>query len=187
MRVRITTRETEIKAQLASGPAGVQGEQGIQGVQGPRGLRGYQGEQGERGLQGIQGVQGPPGADGADGADGAQGPQGLQGVQGPVGPAGTTDYNELDNVPTEFPPSSHNHDDLYYPKLDADDVVLNGVGLRFKDAAEVVTFLPTRGIMFARHGATVAGTIPSLGNTLAFLRGDGLTRQDLDMEGLYSG
>jgi lysophospholipase L1-like esterase len=31
------------------------------------------------------------------------------GATGATGPPGTTDYNELDNVPTEFPPSAHDH------------------------------------------------------------------------------
>lgn len=38
------------------------------------------------------------------------GPRGLAGLQGETGPAGTTDYNELENVPSTFPPSAHTHD-----------------------------------------------------------------------------
>jgi hypothetical protein len=35
--------------------------------------------------------------------------RGLPGATGAPGAPGTTDYNELDNVPTEFPPSAHDH------------------------------------------------------------------------------
>jgi hypothetical protein len=35
--------------------------------------------------------------------------RGLQGATGATGAQGTTDYNELDNVPSEFPPESHTH------------------------------------------------------------------------------
>jgi phage-related tail fiber protein len=34
---------------------------------------------------------------------------GPRGATGATGAPGTTDYNELDNVPTEFPPSAHDH------------------------------------------------------------------------------
>jgi len=55
---------------------------------------------GPQGLQGIQGEVGPVGP---------VGPQGEQGIQGEVGPAGTTDFTQLQNVPSTFPPSAHTH------------------------------------------------------------------------------
>jgi hypothetical protein len=38
------------------------------------------------------------------------GPAGPQGNPGEVGPAGTTDYTQLDNVPSTFTPSEHTHE-----------------------------------------------------------------------------
>lgn len=35
--------------------------------------------------------------------------RGLKGDTGATGAPGTTDYNELDNVPSEFPPEAHTH------------------------------------------------------------------------------
>jgi hypothetical protein len=40
---------------------------------------------------------------------GVPGPIGPVGPVGPVGPPGTTDFNELQNVPSAFPPDSHTH------------------------------------------------------------------------------
>jgi hypothetical protein len=56
-----------------------------------------------RGPQGVQGLQGEVGP------IGPVGPQGEQGIQGEVGPAGTTDFTQLQNVPSTFPPSAHTH------------------------------------------------------------------------------
>lgn len=58
------------------------------------------GEQGEQGLPGPAGLTGP---------QGIQGIQGLPGGQGLQGEPGTTDYNELQNVPSSFPPAAHTH------------------------------------------------------------------------------
>lgn len=44
---------------------------------------------------------------GAPGPAGPEGPTGPEGPAGPEGPPGTTDYNELENVPSTFAPSAH--------------------------------------------------------------------------------
>ncbi len=79
--------------------------------------------QGEPGPQGPAGPAGPKGDTGPAGPQGPKGDTGDTGPQGPkgdTGPAGTTDYNELINVPTTFPPSAHNHDDRYYTETEMD-------------------------------------------------------------------
>jgi hypothetical protein len=97
------------------GDKGDTGNTGATGPQGPIGLTGPQGPQGIQGLTGPVGPQGPQGPQGLQGEAGPQGPIGLtgpegpQGPVGPQGPAGTTDFNELDNVPSTFPPSAHTH------------------------------------------------------------------------------
>lgn len=83
---------------------GEQGEQGETGPQGPQGEPGPQGETGEQGPAGEQGPQGP------------QGEQGPQGPQGERGPSGTSSWDEITDKPTTFPPSQHDHNDLYYGK-----------------------------------------------------------------------
>lgn len=44
---------------------------------------------------------------GDTGPAGPAGDTGPEGPEGPEGPPGTTDYEELENVPTEFAPSAH--------------------------------------------------------------------------------
>lgn len=61
---------------------------------GPVGAKGDKGGLGETGPQGIQGPKGDKGD------TGEQGPQGLQGPRGEQGPPGTTDYLQLDNLPS---------------------------------------------------------------------------------------
>lgn len=57
----------------------------------PMGIQGAKGDPGERGKTGEPGPKGDPGI---------QGKQGIQGEPGPKGDPGTTDYNELDNLPS---------------------------------------------------------------------------------------
>ena len=68
-----------------------------------------------RGPQGIQGPQGDPGD---------EGPRGPEGPKGDTGPAGTTSFLELDDVPSTFPPDSHNHSEY------ATTTVVEGVSNR---------------------------------------------------------
>jgi hypothetical protein len=70
------------------------------GLPSPQSVRVTLPNRGPQGLQGIQGEVGPIGP---------VGPQGEQGIQGEVGPAGTTDFTQLQNVPSTFPPSAHTH------------------------------------------------------------------------------
>ena len=44
---------------------------------------------------------------GETGPAGPAGDTGTEGPEGPEGPPGTTDYEELENVPSEFTPSAH--------------------------------------------------------------------------------
>lgn len=99
------------------------GDKGDTGNTGPIGPQGPQGPQGIQGPTGPQGIAGPQGAAGATGSTGPQGATGATGPQGPAGPAGTTDYAALTNVPTSFPPSTHNHNTLYYTKSEIDAMI----------------------------------------------------------------
>ena len=92
-----------------TGPQGPKGDTGDTGPQGPKGDTGDTGPQGPKGDTGDTGPQGPKGDTGDTGPQGPKGDTGDTGPQGPEGPAGTTDYNDLENVPSAFPPSSHNH------------------------------------------------------------------------------
>jgi len=110
-------------------PEGPQGETGEMGPEGPEGPKG---DTGDTGPEGPQGPKGDTGDTGPEGPVGPEGPKGDTGsglefdwdgtslgvrVEGDasyeyedlVGPAGTTDYNELENVPSEFTPESHTH------------------------------------------------------------------------------
>jgi hypothetical protein len=93
------------------GPAGPPGPAGadstVPGPQGPTGPTGPDGPQGDPGPQGPIGPTGPIGPEGPQGPTGPAGPIGPEGppgadstVPGPQGPPGTTDYLELDNLPT---------------------------------------------------------------------------------------
>ncbi|AHH22119.1 hypothetical protein NONO_c73630 [Nocardia nova SH22a] len=55
-------------------------------------------------------VRGPQGLKGDTGDTGPKGDQGDPGIQGEKGDPGTTDWNDLDNKPSTFPPSTHAHD-----------------------------------------------------------------------------
>lgn len=96
-----------------TGPKGDTGSQGPEGKQGPIGPKGDPGEigpKGDTGPEGPKGDQGPPGPTGERGPEGPQGDRGPQGPQGEIGPkgdkgdAGTTDWNQITNKPTKFPP-----------------------------------------------------------------------------------
>ena len=86
----------------------------------PEGPQGETGEMGPEGPKGDTGDTGPEGPKGDTGSglefdwDGTQLGVRVEGdasyeYEDLVGPAGTTDYNELENVPSEFPPESHTH------------------------------------------------------------------------------
>ena len=84
-------------------PEGPQGETGEMGPEGPEGPKG------DTGDTGPEGPQGPKGDTGDTGPQGPEGPTGPEGPEGPKGDPGTTDYTELENVPSEFTPESHTH------------------------------------------------------------------------------
>ena len=90
------------------------------GPQGERGPKGDKGDKGDQGEQGIPGERGEQGERGIQGEKGDKGDQGERGEQGPKGDPGTTDYNELMNVPSTFPPEAHIHDDRYYTESETD-------------------------------------------------------------------
>ena len=90
----------------ATGPEGPQGPTGDTGETGPEGPEGPKGDTGDTGPEGPEG---PKGDTGDTGPEGPQGPEGPEGPEGPKGDPGTTDYNELENVPSEFPPEAHEH------------------------------------------------------------------------------
>jgi hypothetical protein len=98
-----------------TGPRGLQGLPGSDGAQGLQGLKGDKGETGSQGIQGVPGVSGTPGAKGdtgnagPKGIPGTPGTQGIQGIQGIQGNPGTTDYTQLQNIPSTFAPSAHTH------------------------------------------------------------------------------
>lgn len=117
----------------ATGPQGPKGDTGDTGPQGPKGDTGDTGPQGPKGETGDTGPQGPKGDTGDTGPVGPKGDTGDTGPQGPQGPAGTTDFNELENVPSAFPPSAHVHE--------ADDI--------------------TSGTLPVARGGTGAGTLPN--------------------------
>ena len=91
------------------GPEGPEGPEGPKGDTGDTGPEGPQGPKGDTGETGPEGPQGPEGPKGDTGDTGPQGPQGPEGPEGPKGDPGTTDYTELENVPSEFTPESHTH------------------------------------------------------------------------------
>lgn len=102
---------------FGKGDKGEKGDKGDQGEVGPEGPQGVQGPQGPEGPQGVQGLQGPKGD------QGDVGPQGPQGETGPVGPAGPTDWNQLSNKPSTFPPTAHHHNTDYYTKAEIDQMI----------------------------------------------------------------
>ena len=86
----------------------------------PEGPQGETGEMGPEGPKGDTGDTGPEGPKGDTGSglefdwDGTQLGVRVEGdtsyeYEDLVGPIGTTDYNDLENVPSEFPPESHTH------------------------------------------------------------------------------
>jgi hypothetical protein len=80
--------------------------------------------------------------------------RGLQGATGATGAQGTTDYNELDNVPSEFPPESHTH-----------------------AVSDIVSISSHR--LLGRHaGGSGAGQEVTVGNGLEF-HGNGIRRSAL--------
>lgn len=114
---------------------GEPGPKGDQGIQGPKGDKGDQGPKGDkpahqwsgsqlrlenpdgswgvytdlRGPQGEQGLQGPKGDKGDTGLQGPKGDVGPKGDKGDTGPPGTTTWTGITGKPSEFPPSTHNH------------------------------------------------------------------------------
>lgn len=71
------------------------------GPSGPDGPPGPPGPQGDKGDKGDAGPQGPKGPVGPQGDKGDRGPQGPV---GPAGPPGTTDWDEILDKPSTFPP-----------------------------------------------------------------------------------
>jgi hypothetical protein len=62
------------------------------------------------GTEGPPGPEGPLGPEGPQGLPGDAGPTGSQGPpgdEGPAGPPGTTNWDDLTNKPSTFPPSAH--------------------------------------------------------------------------------
>ena len=86
------------------GDQGVQGEKGDPGETGPKGDTGPEGPKGDKGDIGPQGPQGDKGDKGDKGEQGPQGPQGEQGPKGDKGDPGTSDWTQITNKPTKFPP-----------------------------------------------------------------------------------
>lgn len=104
----------------------LKGDTGEQGPKGDKGDTGATGAKGDTGAQGIQGPTGPTGKSIEFTWDGTKlgvrqegqtdyvyvdliGPEGRQGEKGDKGDPGTTNYLELENVPSTFPPSAHTH------------------------------------------------------------------------------
>jgi hypothetical protein len=76
------------------------------------------------------------------------------GPRGATGAPGTTDYNELDNVPTEFPPSAHDHVVSDIAPVSSQHLIgrhANGTG----DAQEVTV---SGGLEFSGSGIQIANT-----------------------------
>jgi collagen type III alpha len=80
--------ERELRALIASIPAGPRGEKGEHGEAGRDGAPGKDGAPGERGLPGSDGAPGKDGAPGAPGARGEKGDRGEAGVPGERGERG---------------------------------------------------------------------------------------------------
>lgn len=134
---------------FGKGEQGVAGPVGPEGPLGPQGVQGPEGPIGPAGPQGIQGLVGP---------EGPTGPAGPQGVQGPAGPSGASDWSAITNIPTTFPPSTHNHNTLYYTKSEIDALVAS---LAPKDNP---TFTGT----ITGADITVTGAITAGGNITAY-------------------
>lgn len=106
---------TAEQLEALKGPKGDQGAQGPKGETGQRGPQGIQGEQGVQGASGATGPQGPKGDKGSTGPQGPQGPKGDTGPQGPQGPkgdpgsAGNVQWSDIQQKPTTFEPSAHEH------------------------------------------------------------------------------
>jgi hypothetical protein len=114
---------------IIPGPQGVPGRAGTDGKDGADGARGPKGDKGNDGYTPVKDVDyfdgapgatgpastvpGPKGDKGDTGNTGAAstvpGPQGPAGAKGDKGDAGTTDYTQLQNVPSTFTPSAHAH------------------------------------------------------------------------------
>ncbi|MGL5713414.1 MAG: collagen-like triple helix repeat-containing protein [Paraclostridium sp.] len=82
------------------GKKGDVGEKGDKGEQGLQGLKGEKGDKGDRGLQGLQGIQG---------IQGIQGLKGDKGDKGEPGQNGVSNWSDIQNKPSAFPPSNHSH------------------------------------------------------------------------------
>lgn len=82
------------------GPVGRQGDKGEKGDKGDPGETGPEGVQGPKGDTGAQGPKGEQGVKGDTGDTGPKGDKGDPGEQGPQGPPGTTDYVQLENLPS---------------------------------------------------------------------------------------
>lgn len=110
-------------------PRGIQGPQGVQGVQGVKGDTGDTGPQGPQGEQGPQGAQGPPGEGlrilgtkptaGDLPSNASVGDAWMVGTDlyvwdgtawVNIGPLGASDWADISNKPSTFPPSAHQHD-----------------------------------------------------------------------------
>lgn len=130
------------------GLTGATGPQGLTGPEGPQGPQGIQGVQGPQGLQGLQGLQGDSitavtsskvgktttvevYVEGAlensftvlDGADGLGSGDMLKATydtngNGVVDAAETVPWAGITDKPATFPPSTHNHNDLYYTETE---------------------------------------------------------------------
>lgn len=70
------------------------------GSKGDKGDKGDKGEPGETGPQGPKGDKGDTGEQGPEGKQGLKGDKGDPGEQGPQGLSGTTNYPDLENLPT---------------------------------------------------------------------------------------
>lgn len=48
-------------------------------------------------------------------------------LKGATGAAGTTSWFGITDIPSEFTPSEHNHDDLYYTEIEIDNKLMDKV------------------------------------------------------------
>lgn len=91
------------------GAAGKDGSDGATGDRGPKGDPGPKGSPGDRGPKGDPGPKGETGDRGDQGPKGDRGPKGPPGDKGEPGPPGSSEWADVMDKPSTFPPEKHTH------------------------------------------------------------------------------
>lgn len=146
------------------GPKGDTGAKGDKGDKGDKGSKGDKGDaftyndftsaqlaalKGEKGDKGDKGDTGEKGETGATGATGPQGPQGIQGEQGPQGEAGASDWEDINNIPSN----------LAYTSNDSGEGIIPQDGIRAVTVASAAAMTINPDVVTVINGAVGTAAI----------------------------